>query len=234
MKTIHTFRPVLLLLGALLSEHATGVFAAGKNPSSWSATAKDAVVVAFVISDDAQVIDMAGPWEVFQDVVVDKELGYSLYTVAESKAPVRLSGGLMVVPDYTFADAPTPGLIVVGKQGGEGPTPAIRDWVKKMNADKHVLMSVCTGAFVLADAGLLDGKQATTHHNAYKGFAKMFPNVKLVQGKRWVRSDPLIYTSGGLTSGIDLAIHLVEVQYGHKVAADTVAYLEHQGTGWNP
>jgi transcriptional regulator GlxA family with amidase domain len=233
MKTMRVLSVVVSLVVFLVA-HAPCVYAAGKNPSSWSATAKDAVVVAFVISDDAQVIDMAGPWEVFQDVVVNKELGYSLYTVAESKAPVRLSGGLMVIPDYTFNDAPTPGLIVVGKQGGEGPTPAIRNWVKKMNSEKHVLMSVCTGAFVLADAGLLDGKSATTHHNAYKGFAKMFPKVKLVEGKRWVQSDPLIYTSGGLTSGIDLAIHMVEVQYGHKVAADTAAYLEHQGTGWNP
>jgi transcriptional regulator GlxA family with amidase domain len=232
MKTTRALRFFLLLQIATLALHSSDVFAAGSNPSYWSPTAKNALTVAFVISDDADVIDMAGPWEVFQDVVVKKELGYRLYTVAESKAPVRLSSGLMVIPDFSFEDAPTPQLVVVGKQGGEGPSPTLRDWVRKMNAEQHTLMSVCTGAFVLADAGLLDGKPATTHHNAYKGFAKMFPRVKLEKGKRWVQSDPMIYTSGGLTSGIDLALHMVEMHYGRLVATETAAYLEHEGAGW--
>jgi transcriptional regulator GlxA family with amidase domain len=95
-------------------------------------------------------------------------------------------------------------------------------------------MSVCTGVFVLADAGLLDGKSVTTHHGAYKGLAKAYPKLKVEEGKRWVQSDPLIFTSGGSTSGIDLALHMVELHYGATVANETAVYLEHQRRDGKP
>jgi transcriptional regulator GlxA family with amidase domain len=89
-------------------------------------------------------------------------------------------------------------------------------------------MSVCTGAFKLADAGLLDGKQATTHHDFWDGFATKFPKVQLQRGSRFVQSDETIYTAGGLTSGIDLALHVVEKLYGREAADRTAAYMEYR------
>jgi transcriptional regulator GlxA family with amidase domain len=89
-------------------------------------------------------------------------------------------------------------------------------------------MSVCTGAFKLASAGLLNGKKATTHHEYLDAFAKKFPDVQLERGSRFVQSSDVIYTAGGLTSGIDLALYIVEKLYGRETADRTAAYMEYQ------
>lgn len=137
--------------------------------------------------------------------------------------------GMLVTPDYSFADAPVPDIVVIGAQsGGAG----LSDWLRKVHAQHATIMSVCTGAYRLAESGLLDGKSATTHHDSYGDFASQFPKVKLVRSVRYVESDPTIYTAGGLSSGIDLALHLVALRYGDKTAAETAYTMEYQGTGW--
>ena len=93
-------------------------------------------------------------------------------------------------------------------------------------------MSVCTGADVLGDAGVLKGKKATTHHDFYDDFQKKFPDVALQRGARFVESDPVIFTAGGLSSGIDLALHVVELYFGRDVADKTAKYMEYKGKGW--
>ena len=101
-----------------------------------------------------------------------------------------------------------------------------------MTERADVVMSVCTGAFKLALTGALDGKPATTHHEYYDAFHEKFPRVRLERGKRFVRSDDRIFTSGGLTSGMDLALHVVDLYFGRGVAERTATYLEYEGTGW--
>ena len=196
------------------------------------------IPVAFVITDMATVIDFAGPWEVFQDVTIDgrgnsddDEAPFQLYTVGASRAPVNATAGLKIVPDYTFDDAPAPRVVVVGAQRG---APKLSEWLKRVAAapGTDVMMSVCTGAFRLADAGLLDGKPATTHHDFYEPFANRFPRVKLERGLRFVRSDARTFAAGGLTSGIDLALHVVALYFGEAVANQTATYMEYQSTGW--
>jgi transcriptional regulator GlxA family with amidase domain len=91
---------------------------------------------------------------------------------------------------------------------------------------------VCTGAFRVAQAGLLDGLPATTHHDYLDKFAAEFPKVRIVRSVRYVQSEPTIYTAGGLTSGVDLALHIVEGYFGHEVAQKTADYMEYQGSGW--
>lgn len=204
------------------------------------------VKVAFVVSEGAVMIDFAGPWEVFQDVMLDGYTGdmsesmpFELYTVAPSKAPVHTSGGtrnggghgagMTLTPDYTFADAPLPDIVVIGAQSGG---PGLSAWLQKVHAQHKTIMSVCNGAFRLAESGLLDGKAATAYHNSYDYFASQFPKVKLVRSVRYVESEPTIFTSGGLSSGIDLALHMVALRYGEKAAQETADAMEYQGTGW--
>jgi len=191
--------------------------------------------VAFVITANANVIDFAGPWEVFQDVSVpelgstpDAQRPFHLFTVSDSTAPVTMTAGLRVVPDYTFANAPAPAIVVVGAQRG---APGMVDWLKRTSAHATV-MSVCTGVRWVAEAGLLDGKTATTHHDFYDRLQSMYPKVKMERGVRWVESTPTLLTAGGLTSGIDLALHVVASLYGDEAARRTAAYMEHSGEGW--
>jgi len=181
--------------------------------------------VAFVISNNANVIDMTGPWEVFQDAAAGDQSGFELFTVSESADAITMTGGLRVVPNYTFENAPHPDVVVIGAQEG---TPHLSDWLRARATDSRVVMSVCTGAFKLANAGLLDGKKATTHHEFWEPFAQKFPKVDLQRGNRFVQSSDVIYTAGGLTSGIDLALHIVEKFYGRVAADRTAAYMEHQ------
>jgi transcriptional regulator GlxA family with amidase domain/YHS domain-containing protein len=193
--------------------------------------AKEPIPVAFLISDGAVVIDFCGPWEVFQDVNVPSrtEMPFRLYTVAETRKPIRTSGGMQIVPDYTIADAPAPKVIVIPAQSE--PTEAVLDWIRKSSKTTDVTMSVCTGAFVLAKTGLLNGKSATTYHGAFGRFAMKFPDVQLKRGARFVENGNLA-TAGGLSSGIDLALRVVERYYGRDVAQKTAYNMEYQGQGW--
>jgi len=189
------------------------------------------IPVAFVISEGAVMIDFSGPWEVFQDVMVpgSMEHPFRLYTVAETTKPIHASGGMQIVPDYTFANAPAPKVIVTPAQSE--PSPAMLDWIRKATKNTDVTMSVCTGAFVLAKTGLLDGKSATTFHGAFGPFAMQFPKIELKRGARFVENGNLA-TAGGLSSGIDLALRVVERYYGREVAEKTAYQMEYQGQGW--
>src|SRR5262249_5061175 len=141
---------------------------------------------------------------------MDDQMPFRLYTVGEATTPIRISGGLQVVPDYTFANAPQPKVIVIPAQ--KGGAPAV-DWVRNSAKTADVTMSVCTGAFLLAETGLLSGKAATTHHTAYRTLAMQYPQIQVKRGARFVDSGNLA-SAGGLTSGIDLALHVVERYFG--------------------
>ena len=193
------------------------------------------IPVAFVVSQGTVMIDLAGPWEVFNNVMImsrgssmEDQMPFQTYTVAESMQPVTL-GGIKIIPDYTFANAPAPKIVVIPAQNGQ--TGAMLNWIRKVSKTTDLTMSVCTGAFVLASTGLLAGKPATTHHSAYKSLAVQYPDITVKRGARFVESGN-IATAGGLTSGIDLALRVVERYFGRKAAEDTAYQLEYQGTGW--
>jgi transcriptional regulator GlxA family with amidase domain/YHS domain-containing protein len=158
-----------------------------------------------------------------------REMPFRLYTVAETKKPIRTSGGMQIVPDYTIQNAPPPKVIVIPAQSE--PSPAVLEWISNASKTTDVTMSVCTGAFVLAKTGLLNGKSATTYHGAFERFAMKFPDVQLKRGARFVENGNLA-TAGGLSSGIDLALRVVERYYGRHVAQKTAYDLEYQGQGW--
>jgi transcriptional regulator GlxA family with amidase domain/YHS domain-containing protein len=196
--------------------------------------ANASIPVAFLISEGAVVIDFCGPWEVFERVYLpDRKLdAFSLYTVAETAAPITAGGGLKITPNYTIANAPAPKVIVIPAQSPA--SEATKAWIRNATKNTDVTMSVCTGAFVLASTGLLSGKSATTHHGAYVDLAMQYPDIHVQRGARFVESGNLA-SAGGLTSGMDLAFRVVERYFGRDVASQTASLLEYQGQGWlNP
>lgn len=200
------------------------------------APAQGTIDVAVLLSEGATIIDFCGPWEVFQDVAIggphtspDHRMPFRLYTVGERQDPIRASGGMRIVPDYTLESAPKPQVVVIPAQGGR--SEAIRNWIVRTHETADVTLSVCTGAFLLASTGLLKGKAATTHHDFYDRFASTFTDVELRRGLRFVEHGKLM-TAGGLSSGIDAALRIVERYFGRETAQQTATYMEYQGRGW--
>ncbi len=200
-------------------------------PISPLAASDAGVPVAFLLSSGAVMIDFAGPWEVFQDAHVTGRMqpAFNLYTVAETMHPIVVSSGAMVVPNYTLSDAPTPKIVVVPAQAP--PTDAVKQWLRDAARRADLVMSVCTGAKVLAQAGLLDGHRATTHHGSLTTLAMHYPNVTIVRGVRFV-DDGHIATSAGLSAGIDLALHVVARYYGKEAARLTAYDMEYLSRSW--
>jgi transcriptional regulator GlxA family with amidase domain len=219
------------LAGKFLPDSALSIAAGNKlTPPD-----KGKIPVAFAISDGVTVIDFAGPWEVFQDVMVhergkemDEQMPFELFTVSEKIEPLTGSGGLKLVPHYTFDTAPQAKVLVVPAQRG---SQALHAWLRKVAPTTDVTMSVCTGAFQLGKAGLLSGKSATTHHDFIDRFEKSFPDVSVKRGLRFVENEK-ISTAGGLSSGIDLALRVVDRYFGRDVAQTTATYMEYQSKGW--
>jgi len=192
----------------------------------------DGVPVAFLVSDGAVMIDFAGPWEVFQDARVPSRTAaaFNIYTVAESTHPIQVSAGAKLIPQYDFTNAPAPKVVVIPGQGD--PTKPMLDWVRNVARTADVMMSVCTGAFVLAQAGLLDGHSVTTHHGSFTTLAMQFPQVTVKRGARFV-DEGRIATSAGLSAGIDLALHVVARYYGSDTARQTAYYMEYLSQNWS-
>jgi transcriptional regulator GlxA family with amidase domain len=222
---------------ATLLAAGTRAYSESKPVKPLTPPAKGKIPVAFLISDGAEVIDFTGPWEVFQDVHVpsrgmtmDERMPFQLFTVAASTKPVRASGGMKIVPDYDFVSAPVAKIVVIPAQG-QRPTDVTKAWLRKSAEISDMTMSVCTGAFVLGATGMLSGQPATTHHEFYDEFAQTFPDVQLQRGVRFVDNGKLA-TAGGLTSGIDLALHVVERYFGAEVAQQTATFMEHDSSRW--
>ena len=197
--------------------------------------AKGKIPVAVAISEGATVIDFAGPWEVFQDVHVNSrgssmedQMPFQLFTVSEKIETITGSGGMKLVPDYTFDNVPAPLVVVVPAQRG---SQALHEWLRKVSTSADIVMSVCTGAFQLGKAGLLKGKSATTHHDFLDRFEKTFPDITVKRGLRFVEEEK-VSTAGGLSSGIDLALRVVDRYFGREVAQATATYMEYQSKGW--
>jgi transcriptional regulator GlxA family with amidase domain len=180
---------------------------------------------AVAVGPGVNIIDMAGPWEAFQDAAVaGRSAQFELFTVARDVSLIRATGGLRIKPDYSYDTAPHPHVVVVPAHESSGRT--LR-WLRDVSRRADLLMSVCTGAFVLAEADLLDGKSATTHHQFYDQFKSAFPKVRLVRGRRFVEHER-VATAGGLTSGIDLALRVVERYLGRQAAIRIAQYMEYK------
>ncbi len=177
--------------------------------------------VAFLLFNGSEVIDFAGPYEMF-GVMCD------VYTVGETRKPVTTSMGLTVVPQYTFADAPQPDVLVVpgGAVKASTENAALLKWVSDTSARDQVTMSVCNGAFILAKAGLLDGLTATTTAGNIDRLAEQFPRTKVVRDQRFVDNGRIV-TTGGLSAGMDGALHVIDRLLGEGAAQNTALIEEY-------
>src|SRR5712692_3311600 len=166
--------------------------------------------IGFPVFPGAEELDLVGPWEALALARDYGERELELFTAAVTREPVRLRGGLRVVPDYAFGSEPKADAIVVPGGPGTSDEPAWRpvvDWISTRR-ETPLVTSVCTGAFVLARAGMLDGRSATTHFARLEELRAQHPEVHVIEGRRVVDEGEVI-TAGGVTSGIDLGLHLV-------------------------
>jgi transcriptional regulator GlxA family with amidase domain len=186
--------------------------------------------VAILVFDDVEVLDFAGPYEVFN---VAGELGegspFSVFSVGVTGAPAVGRGGFTVQPTYSIDDAPPSDLLVI--PGGAGTRPLLQDerlltWLRERGAEVEVLVSVCTGALLLGAAGLLERKSATTHHDAFDELAAISPTTHVVRGQRFVRSDERIVTSAGVSAGVDASLYVVQELTGAETRERTVSEME--------
>jgi transcriptional regulator GlxA family with amidase domain len=194
--------------------------------------------VAILIFDDVEVLDFAGPFEVFSRTRVvpgpesrrsDESAPFEVFTVARSSSPVTATGDLVVTPRHSFADAPRIDLLVV--PGGFGTRALLEDeetlgWICRTAAGARQLTSVCTGSLLLARVGLLRGKRATTHWGALDLLASLDAGVEVDRESRVV--DDGVITSAGVASGMDMAFYFVERHCGKAVADETAHFIEYR------
>ncbi len=178
---------------------------------------EDVKTIAFYLQDRVEVLDFAGPMEVLSYA------GFEVFTVSEKKEPIKSQGILNVIPDYSIDTAPEADILAFFG-GNTSPTvknPKVMEWVKKQEHIEYYF-SVCTGAFILAEAGILDGKTATTFHSALDDLQNSYPKIKVNKNVRFVDNGNVI-TTAGISAGIDGALHLVAKLHGLK-AAKRIAY----------
>ena len=188
--------------------------------------------VGIVVFDQVEVLDFAGPYEVFSVAtqVADPD-SFNVYLVTESAASVEGRNGFTVVPQFTFANCPEPDILIV--PGGPGTrveenNPAMLDWVTAKTDPAELVLSVCTGARILAKAGLLDGLEATTHWVSIDELKEMVPTATIHDDRRFVDNGKVV-TSAGVSAGIDMSLHIVGRLCGEKAAAETAHFMEYDG-----
>jgi transcriptional regulator GlxA family with amidase domain len=186
--------------------------------------------VALLLFDNAEVLDFAGPFEVFSVASnVHEDMLFNVFTIAKNRQPISAVNGLSVNPDFDFASHPPIDILIV--TGGVGTRKLIEDdetldWVSKIHQTTEITVSICSGSRVLGKLGLLDGKPFCTHHEVYGHMAEIAPAAIPMPDKRFVQSGKM-YTSGGISAGIDLSFHILENLLGKKAATDTAAYMEY-------
>jgi transcriptional regulator GlxA family with amidase domain len=186
--------------------------------------------VAILVFPEVEVLDFAGPFEVFAvtDELNEAKL-FHTFTVAGSPGTIRARNGLQIVPDHTFASAPVPHILVVPGGFGTRPllnNPVVLDWVRQRAQHAEIVASVCTGSLVLAKAGLLVGQPATTHYLRHALLRELAPTATVHEDRRFL-DNGAIATSAGISAGIDLSLHLVARLHGTATAEQTARYMEY-------
>jgi len=192
--------------------------------------------VGILVFHEVEVLDFAGPFEVFSRTRLnsgaesrrsDESAPFNTFTVSMDNQPVIATGGLKIISDFTLKNSPNIDILIV--PGGFGTrtllnNESLLNWIKTVSGQATTTTSVCTGSLLLAKAGLLEGKRATTHWGAIEALKSISNDIQVIDNRRIVNDE--IITSAGVSSGIDMAFMIVENLYGEQVASDTAKYIE--------
>ncbi len=191
--------------------------------------------VGILVFPDVEVLDFCGPFEVFSATRLDESQRreqtspFEVVLVAPSMEQIKATGGLRVLPDHDLQNCPQLDLLVV--PGGWGTRSLVNDervvkWIRAQASGAELIASVCTGSFLLGEAGLLEGRRATTHWQSLDRMEQTFPSITVVRDQHVVEEGS-IYTSAGISAGIDLALRVVAKVHGEAIARATARYMEY-------
>ncbi|MGI9533552.1 MAG: DJ-1/PfpI family protein [Thermodesulfobacteriota bacterium] len=183
------------------------------------------------IFDNVEVLDFAGPFEVF--AVTNELNNYSLvevFLVAETTGTISAKNGFNVVPGKSIKETDHLDILLI--PGGDGARKLLNNnnvisWIKKISINCELVLSVCTGALILAKAGLLEGLNVTTHHQATGELENIVTNTNIVQGERYIDNGKVV-TSAGISAGIDMSFHIIDRLFGEQVSKKTMEYMEYR------
>ncbi len=187
--------------------------------------------IAIVIFDDVEVLDFCGPFEVFSVAGGHGQDGvWRVFTVAHTTNAISTRGGLSVNPTYTLETCPQPDIVVV--PGGRGTrremvNDALLSWIRRVSDTAELILSVCTGALILANAGLLEGLNVTTHHEALALLGDLAPTAHICPYERFVDNGRVV-TAAGISAGIDMALYIVARLLGPEKALTTARHMEYE------
>jgi transcriptional regulator GlxA family with amidase domain len=195
--------------------------------------------VAIFIFDEVEVLDFAGPFEIFSvsGLRSGKEKPFNVYTVAEKQA-ISARNNLLITANYLLPNCPKPAIILIPGGGGihadgtpfgsrkEMHNEVLLNWIKEQNKTVELVLSVCTGSLILAKAGLLEGISATTHWKAVDAMQAAAPNTTLFPEKRWVDNGRIIL-SAGVSAGIDMSLYVISKLLGKAMADENAQYIQY-------
>lgn len=225
--------PRALLAPALTLALTAGAAPAAEPPPPGERYTKN---VAIVLYDGVEVLDFAGPAEVFAAAAGygarAQEPAFDVYTVGRTRAPLVSQGFLDIVPDYSIEDSPRPDIVVLPGGGSDRVRrdPTWMRWIEEVGRDADQILTVCTGAFIAGQAGFLEGTEATTWYGAIARLTREFPETVVHTGRRFVDNGKVV-TTAGVSAGIDGSLHLVARLLGRYVADRTAEYMEYK---WSP
>ncbi|MED2002184.1 DJ-1/PfpI family protein [Brevibacillus laterosporus] len=224
----------ILMLAMVLCTFGTSAWGqtavADSNKSLQTKEVKKEWTVGILLFNDVEVLDFAGPFEVFAVTGQDTPISpFHVRTVSEDGKMITARNGLKVQPDYSFENAPAFDILIV--PGGPGSRTEMYNkkmikWVQERMKTVDIMASVCTGALILAEAELLNGKTVTTHWNSYDRLEKDYPKLKVKRDVKFVDEGKIV-TSGGISAGINMSFHLVKRLLGKETAEHTAKLMEY-------
>jgi len=187
--------------------------------------------VGILIFDDAEVLDFAGPYEVFSVTKLNDDKPFNVFTVGKTTDLVSAVNGLKIVPDYSFKDHPPIDILIVS--GGQGTRVAMKDlelskWVRVIYEKSELTLSICSASRIFGALGMLDEREFCTHHDVYEHMKEIAPKAKPQKEKRFTKTTDKLFTSGGISAGIDLSFYTIEKFLGPGTAKRTAGYMEYQ------
>lgn len=186
--------------------------------------------VGIFLFNEVEVLNFAGPFEVFSITKVHEEKPFTVYTVSQNGEMITARNGLKVKPDYSIEDLPPVDILIIpggkGARENEVKNDIIINWVRQQMKEVKLMTSVCTGALLLAKAGLLEGLKATTHWASIQTFKKDFPNVEVMENVKFVDEGHII-TSAGISAGINMSFHILKNLLGVEIAEETAKSMEY-------